>query len=64
MPEELSELERLEVLVANLLIMQKISVTKLDAVTSILESKGYLTQEDMDAVNEDIKDVLSDTGSE
>jgi hypothetical protein len=56
----MDDLERLEALVANLLIMQKVMAANVEALQDILMAKGFITREDLEAINADIRDSLSD----
>jgi hypothetical protein len=58
-----TDIEKLEVILANLLIMQKMAVAKLDSLVDILLAKEVISVSDMEAINSDIKDVLTDIPS-
>jgi hypothetical protein len=54
-----TEQEKLEVLLANLFIMQVMAVAKIDALYEVLHAKQYITDEEMEAINRDVIAVVN-----
>lgn len=55
-----SKLEAIEHLLANLFVMQVMSVARQDALFEILIAEGIITPEHLEAINRDVQDTLRD----
>lgn len=55
------ELDHIETILANLLVAERTSASLLDSLIDILLAKGYLDLSDMEIINNDIKQSLTET---
>lgn len=58
------ELDHIETILANLLVAERTSASLLDSLIDILLAKGYLDLSDMEIINNDIKQSLTETISD